>query len=99
MDKFLRSIIKISQGSVAFTAFDDLFQRWLARAQNSGICEVVRPQHFTAIGPSHQYYRRYLLFRVSSLEKTEASGTVWYSRVAAVWESWRPSRTSTHCTS
>lgn len=41
MDKFLRSIIKVSQASLTFTAFDDLFQRWLTRVQDTGSHELV----------------------------------------------------------
>ncbi|KIP09568.1 hypothetical protein PHLGIDRAFT_67270 [Phlebiopsis gigantea 11061_1 CR5-6] len=41
--QFLRSIIKVSQVSLTFTAFDDLFQRWLARVQDDGNYELAIP--------------------------------------------------------
>lgn len=43
MDRLLRGVIKVSQASVTFTAFDDLFQHWLERMQMLGHSEEVRP--------------------------------------------------------
>ena len=100
MDKLLRSIIKISQASITFTAFDDLFQLWLARVQEAGSYEVVGV-FIPNLGATHNNYycRRCHHSLACSRGKMGLSEAALSLKGATAWETRPLWQMSTRCKS